>query len=160
MLRLAFAEELIGLIKPAARRAEKLKELVVNEASSEEADKYLSEACFSYYFGLYTACVVLCRSLVEEALERKLPPDLLDTWRKQAGDKLTLGNLLKNVEKHEKQAPALFSLDVKCLAKEVNKAGVRGAHTATATEDEAAECIKNARNLLVHLLGTLRAGTS
>jgi hypothetical protein len=63
----------------------------------------------------------------------------LDTWRKQAGDKLTLGNLLKNGEKFEKQAPALFSLDVMCLAKEVNKAGVRGAHTATA-EDEAAEC--------------------
>ena len=94
MLEVAFAQWLIGLIEPAAQRAAKLKELVVNETSSEQADKYLAEACECYYFGLYTACVLMCRSLIEEVLERKLPNALLDQWRAEAkaqNQELTLG---------------------------------------------------------------------
>jgi hypothetical protein len=44
--------------------------------SSEEADRYLDEATRCYFFGLFTACAVMCRSVLEEALKQKLPAAL------------------------------------------------------------------------------------
>jgi hypothetical protein len=154
MLEVAFAQWLIGLIEPAAQRAAKLKELVVNETSSEQADKYLAEACECYYFGLYTACVLMCRSLIEEALERKLPNALLDQWRAEAkgrNQELTLGALLWKVNNH---SPLLVSADFLPIARVVNAAGTRAAHTETLNEHDARTCLQNARRALLKLLGS------
>jgi hypothetical protein len=90
LLETAFAYKLVDLIEPAANRASKLAEVVVKEPSSEEADHYLGETSQCYFFGLFTACVVMCRSLLEEVLERKLPSSFLESHRSGHTD-LTLG---------------------------------------------------------------------
>ncbi len=73
LLRTAFAFELLELVEPAVQRATHLRECVVSAPSSEEADRYLDEATRCYFLGLYTACAVMCRSVLEEAIKQKLP---------------------------------------------------------------------------------------
>jgi hypothetical protein len=73
LLRAAIALELLELVEPAVVRATHLRECVVVAASSEEADRYLDEATRCYFFGLFTACAVMCRSVLEEAIKQKLP---------------------------------------------------------------------------------------
>ena len=65
------------MVEPAVARATELRECVVAAGCSEEADRYLDEATRCYFFGLYTACAVMCRSVLEEAIKQKLPP----AWR-------------------------------------------------------------------------------
>jgi len=76
LLRAAFALELLELVEPAVARAAHLRECVVASPSSEDADRYLDEATRCYFFGLFTACAVMCRSVLEEAIKQKLPPSL------------------------------------------------------------------------------------
>src|ERR1039457_3563518 len=76
LLRTAFALELLELVEPAVQRATHLRECVVAAPSSEEADRYLDEATRCYFFGMFTACAVMCRSVLEEAIEQKLPAGL------------------------------------------------------------------------------------
>jgi len=76
LLRTAFALEMLELVEPAVLRATHLRECVVATASSEEADRYLDEATRCYFFGLFTACAVMCRSVLEEAIKQKLPAGL------------------------------------------------------------------------------------
>ncbi|MGD0829563.1 MAG: hypothetical protein ABR907_01385 [Terracidiphilus sp.] len=49
LLRTAFALELLELIEPALQRATHLRECVVSEPTSEEADRYLDEATRCYF---------------------------------------------------------------------------------------------------------------
>src|ERR1035438_9064233 len=60
LLRAAFAMELLELVEPAVLRATHLRECVVTAPSSEEADRYLDEATRCYFYGLFTACAVMC----------------------------------------------------------------------------------------------------
>src|SRR6266700_436382 len=76
LLRTAFALELLEMIEPAVTRATDLRECVVGAACSEEADRYLDEATRCYFFGVFTACAVMCRSVLEEAIKQKLPAPL------------------------------------------------------------------------------------
>ena len=76
LLRAAFALELLELVEPAVLRATHLRECVVANGSSEEADRYLDEATRCYFFGLFTACAVMCRSVLEEAIKQRLPDGL------------------------------------------------------------------------------------
>ena len=76
LLRAAFALELLEMVEPAVMRATQLRECVVAAASSEEADRYLDEATRCYFLGLFTACAVMCRSVLEEAVKQKLPAAL------------------------------------------------------------------------------------
>jgi hypothetical protein len=65
--------------------------------SSEEADRYLDEATRCYFFGLFTACAVMCRSVLEEAIKQKLPAALSPQVRTRYRNAATLGNLLHEV---------------------------------------------------------------
>lgn len=153
MLEFAFAYKFIELLDSAVARAVKLRELVVNEASSDEADKYLAEACECFYFGLPTASVLMCRSLLEEVLEGKLPQNLIEQWRSEAKARnleLTLGTLLHKVNNH---SPMPLPSSVLPLARRVNEAGRRGAHPQTVTQQDALDCLQNTRAALVILLG-------
>ena len=58
------------MVEPAVFRATHLRECVVAAPSSEEADRYLDEATRCYFFGLFTACAVMCRSVLEEAIKQ------------------------------------------------------------------------------------------
>jgi len=97
LLRTAFALELLELVKPAVQRATHLRECVVAAPSSEDADRYLDEATRCYFYGLYTACAVMCRSVLEEAIKQKLPSSLTRQIRTRYRNTATLGNLLHEV---------------------------------------------------------------
>lgn len=152
LLTVAFAFKLINLIELAAIRARGLREIIVAEASSEEADSYLSEACECYFLGLFSASAIMCRSALEEALERKLPSEVLRNWQADAKTRkqeLTLGALLHKVNNHDiLYAPADFLR----LAREVNQLATRGAHTKPISTQEAKDCLSKARKAIAALL--------
>ncbi len=150
LLRAAFALELLELVEPAVLRATHLRECVVAAASSEEADRYLDEATRCYFFGLFTACAVMCRSVLEEAIKQKLPDQLTRLVRTRYRNAATLGNLL-----HEVNNNLLLTGidgDFPSLADRVNDAGKKAVHQGLLSEDEARECLEEARKALQLLL--------
>ncbi len=97
LLRAAVAAEFLDLVEPAVARATHLRECVVDSASSDEADRYLDEATRCYFFALFTACAVMCRSVLEEAIKQKLPDELRKLIRSRYRNAPTLGNLLHEI---------------------------------------------------------------
>jgi hypothetical protein len=150
LLRAAFALELLDLVQPAVRRATHLRECVVAESSSAEADRYLHEATRCYFFGLFTACAVMCRSVLEEAIKQKLPTALARLVRTRYRGTATLGNLLHEVNNNLHLTG--FDADFPRVANLVNDTGKRAVHQGLLAEDEARECLQNARQALQLLL--------
>lgn len=150
LLRTAFALELLELVQPATLRATHLRECVVATSSSEEADRYLDEATRCYFFGLFTACAVMCRSVLEEAIKQKLPPNVARQVRSRYRNAATLGNLLHEVNNNLR----LIGLDPDFprVANLVNDTGKRAVHQGLLSEDEARACLQNAREALQLLL--------
>jgi hypothetical protein len=150
LLRAALALELLELVEPAVLRATHLRECVVASASSEEADRYLDEATRCYFFGLFTACAVMCRSVLEEAIKQKLPSGLARQVRTRYRNTATLGNLL-----HEVNNNLLLTgidADFPALANRVNDVGKKAVHQGLLSEDEARECLQDARRAMQLLL--------
>jgi hypothetical protein len=150
LLRAAFALELLELVEPAVLRATHLRECVVVAASSEEADRYLDEATRCYFFGLFTACAVMCRSVLEEAIKQKLPAALTRLIRTRYRNAATLGNLLHEVNNNLLQAGV--DPGFPRVANQVNDAGKKAVHQGLLSEDEARLCLQNAREALQLLL--------
>jgi hypothetical protein len=150
LLRAAFALELIELVEPAVLRATHLRECVVASPSSEEADRYLDEATRCYFFGLFTACAVMCRSVLEEAIKQKLPSALSRLIRTRYRNAATLGNLLHEVNNNLQQTG--IDGDFPRLANQVNDTGKKAVHQGLLSEDEARLCLQNAREALQLLL--------
>jgi hypothetical protein len=151
LLRTAFALELLELIEPAALRATHLRECVVAAPSSEEADRYLDEATRCYFFGLFTACAVMCRSVLEEAIKQKLPAALTRLIRSRYRNAATLGNLLHEVNNN--LILTGIDGDFPRIANQVNDAGKKAVHQGLLSEDEARACLQDARQALQILLG-------
>jgi hypothetical protein len=151
LLRAAFAMELLELVEPAVVRATHLRECEVAAPSSEEADRYLDEATRCYFFGLFTACAVMCRSVLEEAIRQKLPASLTRLVVTRYRNVATLGNLLHEVNNNL----LLTGIDAGFprLANLVNDAGKKAVHQGLLSEDEARDCLLNAREALQLLLG-------
>ena len=150
LLRAAFAMELLELVEPAVFRATHLRECVVAASSSEEADRYLDEATRCYFYGLFTACAVMCRSVLEEAIKQTLPAALIRMVRTRYRNAATLGNLL-----HEVNNNLLLSgidADFIPVANQVNDTGKKAVHQGLLSEDEARSCLQNARRALQLLL--------
>lgn len=150
LLRAAFALELLELIEPAVERATHLRECVVATISSEEADRYLDEATRCYFFGLFTACAVMCRSVLEESIKQKLPAKLSQLIRSRYRNAATLGNLLHEVNNN--LIATGFDADFPRLANLVNDTGKKAVHQGLISEDEARLCLQNARSALQLLL--------
>jgi hypothetical protein len=150
LLRTAFALELLRMVEPAVQRATHLRECVVTGASSEEADRYLDEATRCYFLGLFTACAVMCRSVLEEAIRQKLPPVLAPLVRRRYRNVPTLGNLLHEVNNNLH----LTGIDPGFLrlANQVNDTGKKAVHQGLLAEDEARRCLQSAREALQILL--------
>jgi hypothetical protein len=150
LLRTAFALELLELVEPAVLRATQLRECVVSAPSSEEADRYLDEATRCYFFGMFTACAVMCRSVLEEAIKQKLPTTLTRQIRSRYRNAATLGNLLHEVNNNL----LLTGIDPEFpqLANQVNDTGKKAVHQGLLQEDEARGCLQNARRALQLLL--------
>lgn len=152
LLRTAFALELLELVEPAVARAAHLRECLVASSSSEDADLYLDEATRCYFLGLFTACAVMCRSVLEEAIKQKLPAPLSRLVRTRYRNAATLGNLLHEVNNNLK----LTAIDpgFPRLANQVNDTGKKAVHQGLLSEDEARLCLQNARQALQLLLGS------
>jgi hypothetical protein len=152
LLRTAFALELLEMIEPAATRATELRECVVAAACSDQADRYLDEATRCYFFGLFTACAVMCRSVLEEAIKHRLPAALARQVRSRYRNAATLGNLLHEVNNNLQ----LTGIDPRFLrlANQVNDMGKKAVHQGLLSEDEARKCLQSAREALQLLLGT------
>lgn len=152
LLRAAFALELLEVVEPAVIRATQLRECVVSSSSSDEADRYLDEATRCYFYGLFTACAVMCRSVLEEAIKQKLPATLARQVSRRYRRAPTLGNLLHEVNDNLK----LTGIDAAfpALANRVNDVGRKAVHQKLLSEDEARECLQNARLALELLLGS------
>jgi hypothetical protein len=150
LLRAAFAMELLELVEPAVLRATHLRECVVASASSEEADRYLDEATRCYFLGLFTACAVMCRSVLEEAIKQKLPAGLARQVRTRYRNAATLGNLLHEVNNNLHLTG--IDGDFPALANQVNDVGKKAVHQGLLSEDEARECLQNARRAIQLLL--------
>jgi hypothetical protein len=150
LLRAAFALELLELVEPAVARATHLRECIVSSSCSEEADRYLDEATRCYFFGLFTACAVMCRSVLEEAIKQMLPPSLARQVRSRYRNAPTLGNLLHEVNDNLR----LTGIDAAfpALANRVNDVGRRAVHHRLLLEEEARDCLQNAREALELLL--------
>jgi hypothetical protein len=150
LLRAAIALELLELVEPAVVRATHLRECVVAAASSEEADRYLDEATRCYFLGLFSACAVMSRSVLEEAIEQKLPAGLARQVRSRYRSAATLGNLLHEVNNNLQ----LTGIDegFPALANKVNDVGKKAVHQGLLSEDEARDCLQNARQALQLLL--------
>jgi hypothetical protein len=150
LLRTAFALELLEMVEPAVMRATQLRECVVEAASSEEADRYLDEATRCYFYGLFTACAVMCRSVLEEAIKQKLPQELTRQVNTRYRKAATLGNLLHEVNNNLQMTR--FDADFPRVANLVNDTGRKAVHQGLLSEDEARECLQNARAALQLLL--------
>jgi hypothetical protein len=150
LLRAAFAFELLDLVEPAVRRATHLQECVVASSSSDEADRYLDEATRCYFFSLFTACAVMCRSVLEEAIKQKLPAQLARLIRSRYRNAATLGNLLHEVNNNLQ----LTGIDpgFPRLANQVNDTGKKAVHQGLLSQDEARQCLQSARLALQLLL--------
>jgi hypothetical protein len=150
LLRTAFALELLELVEPAVLRATHLRECVVAAPSSEEADRYLDEATRCYFYGLFTACAVMCRSVLEEAIKQKLPVGLTRQVKTRYRNTATLGNLLHEVNNNLLMTG--FDTDFPRMANLVNDTGRKAVHQGLLSEDEARNCLQNARQALQLLL--------
>jgi hypothetical protein len=150
LLRAAVAAEFLDLVEPAVARATHLRECVVASASSEEADRYLDEATRCYFFALFTACAVMCRSVLEEAIKQKLPESLSKLIRSRYRNAATLGNLLHEVNNN--LLATGIDADFPRLANQVNDIGKKAVHQGLLSEDEARSCLQNAREALQMLL--------
>jgi len=150
LLRAAFAMEQLELIEPAVMRATHLRECVVATTSSEEADRYLDEATRCYFFGLFTACAVMCRSVLEEALKQRLPATLAKQIKTRYRNTATLGNLLREVNDNLQMTG--IDADFPRVANQVNDTGRKAVHQGLLSEDAARECLQNARKALELLL--------
>jgi hypothetical protein len=150
LLRAAFAIELLELVEPAVLRATHLRECVVSTPSSEEADRYLDEATRCYFFGVFTACAVMCRSVLEEAIKQKLPAALTKLVRTRYRNAATLGNLLHEVNNNLQLTG--FDADFPRVANKVNDVGKKAVHQGLLSEEEARMCLQDAREALQLLL--------
>lgn len=112
--------------------------------------KYLDEATRCYFFGLNTACAVVCRSVLEEAIKHKLPPALSCLVRARYRNAATLGNLLHEVNNNLQ----LTGIDPEFprFANQVNDTGKKAVHQGLLSEDEARRCLQSARQALQLLL--------
>jgi Domain of unknown function (DUF4145) len=150
LLRAAFTLEFLEMVEPAVVRATHLRECVVAATSSADADRYLDEATRCYFFGLYTACAVMCRSVLEEAIKQKLPASMARQIRNRYRNAATLGNLLHEVNNNLQLTG--IDPDFPRVANQVNDTGKKAVHQGLLTEDEARQCLQSARAALQLLL--------
>jgi hypothetical protein len=67
-----YAREFVNLFPKMAKRAELLKLLPVSKGLPQHLLRYLIEASRCFIYGQFLACLVLCRSAIENAIETRL----------------------------------------------------------------------------------------
>ncbi len=150
LLQVSVADDFMSRLPGGVDRAERLLEWSVNEPASQQADMYMAEVCNCFLYGLDAACVVMCRTLLEEVLRRKIRPEVLAANGMSQDKDRTLGRLLDVVKKNRK--PLGFQRDVPDLVEAVARAGYGSLHQEPVTGTVALECLQNTRKAIVQLL--------
>jgi hypothetical protein len=88
--------------------------------------------------------------VLEEAIEQKLPAGLARQIHKRYRSAATLGNLFHEVN-NNLQLTGIDG-DFPALANKVNDVGKKAVHQGLLSEEEARECLQNARRALQLLL--------
>lgn len=150
LLQLSVAEEFLSRLPAGFNRAKELSDWSVKEPSSEQADSYLSEACNCFLFMLDTACVVMCRSLLEEVMERKIPPALMNSEGLLRPKDRMLGRLLDVVNNNLQELK--IHPEVPSLVSSVNKIASGAAHHQPVDGHAAFRCLQTTRKAILYLL--------
>lgn len=152
LLAVAFADRLTDLIFPAADRAAKLSELIVRERPTQEAEKYLEEACLCYFYELYSASAVMCRSILEEVIEKRIG-QIKNHLPKGSGETPhTLGALLGFAEGLGALGAKVVPREARREVQKVNSLANRAVHQNPILEEEACDCLAAARYALGWIL--------
>ncbi len=73
-LDVAFAEEVLGRLPKIVDRAQGLDEINLDRVPNEDVRLYFEEAHRCYLYGFNIACAVICRAILESALENICDP--------------------------------------------------------------------------------------
>lgn len=152
LLAIAFADRLTDLVFPASERAARFTELVVRQQPSPQAGKYLEEACLCHFYELYSACAVMCRSVLEEVVENRIRRLGLNLDM-NAGDH-TLGELLRVAQSPEFRGRNVIPPEAVHEVKTVMRLGNVAAHQSPIREEDAQECLLAARHAISCLMQT------
>ena len=150
LLAVAFADRLTDLIYPAAERAAKLAKLIIKIKPSPEAEKYLEEACLCFFYELYSACAVMCRSALEETIKKRIERLQVDHHLKEKG--YTLGLMLGLAQQPHLREKGIVPPEVWREVGSVNYLGGTAVHERPISESEAWDCLIAARMALTAIL--------
>jgi hypothetical protein len=150
LLQLSVADDFISRLPGAADRAERLLEWSVAEAPSDQADALMAEACNCFIYGLDAACVLMCRTLLEDVLKRKIPADVQLTNGVSQDKDRTLGRLLDLLKKYRRALN--IHRDVPDLVEAVDKAATGVMHQEPVTGSMGLLCLQQTRKAVVLLL--------
>lgn len=149
-LAVAFTDRLTDLIFPAAQRAARLTNLIVKDAPSPEAEKFLEQACLCYFYELFSPCGVMCRAALEDSIEKRINKSHIDPQLKRT--EYTLGKMLSLAARPESRGSRIVPPEVWREVDCVNRLGGVAVHERPLTEDEAWECLVAARTALKAIL--------
>jgi hypothetical protein len=152
LLAVAFADRLTDLVFPAAERAAKLTNLIVKERPTPEAEKYLEEACLCYFYELYSVSAIMCRSVLEEAIEKRFGRLGIDPVAELGKDACTLGALLGLAKRPDLRSSSIVPAEAWREVDTVNDLGSRAVHGEPLLEKSALDCLIAARHALVCIL--------
>ena len=110
-----YASELLEKLGTVVERAARLERLPVGSAPNGAVQRYFQEAHDCYLYGFNTACVVLCRAILEAALQHTIPP-------KDREGKSVVGQV------HIAQQKGLLSRERASWAEEIYTAGNLAIH--------------------------------
>ena len=141
LLRTALTHKLIRLYPEFYDRASEWTRLLVTHPASKEAQAYLEEATYCYLFGLYSACAVLSRSLIERLIADRLPGEAKLDWQLQnRGATLTLRPLIDLAKNWRVLPPETWG-----AAEKVLKIGNKATHSGPVSHCDASDCLVAAR---------------
>lgn len=118
----------------------------------ERITHYLRQATTCYLYGLSTAAAILCRTVLQFALEWKLGTlggmDLSKMDRRDG-----LNNLITIAERTTTGKTRILPPELARKARSIQKAGSAAAHKGTCSESKALTTIKGTGEVLAHIYG-------
>ncbi len=147
-----YAYHLIDLIPQVVERAQSLATSVVKCPPTltlpPEFLGILREAFRGYIYGLYVACICVCRCVLEQLLEKQFKgkPDRLESYRRRDPNRRKKGKLEALIDRAHTEK--ILDLEGLNIAKEVQRSGNKAAHDGNASEQQAAKVLSDIQRLL------------
>lgn len=157
LLHSAVAWELRDLAGPVALRAAQIHDSFADRpdagnSSTEEINRLLEESVRCYLYGLFAACALLCRSVLEQVLRNYI---FTRTQPGRRGPSSTIPALLRLIE--NSSTSSRIGGELPQLAREIDATAVRATHQGLLSEDEARACLQTTRRTLLLLLRPVEA---